>query len=344
VSSSRKWRFGGRSRSWAVLAVVACLGLLLSAIAGRYQLDVLTTLVLYIAAASAWNLVGGIAGQFSLAHSVFIGAGSYAAVMAMRDLGVSAMSAVGLAVAISAVIALFTGLVLFRLRDAYFTVGSMAFTLAVLTWMTIWEFTGASRGISAPIDAVPRREELYLYALAIAVAAIAVSIVIFSSAYGLRVMAVRDDEEVADSLGVSPFWSKLGIMVVSGALTGSVGAVLALQRITVEPFSAFSVDWTMTFVVMSVIGGIGTIWGPVIGAVLVYYGLTVQLQSLPTVSTLVSGALLILVIRFAPNGLLGLYRTLRERLGHTLSTPREGAPVAAAEPNAPRRSQQPKGV
>tara|TARA_R100000365_G_C2735674_1_gene65067 strand:- start:207 stop:1157 length:951 start_codon:yes stop_codon:yes gene_type:complete len=292
-----------------VLAVVV------SAVAGRYQLDILTTLLLYVAGASAWNLVGGFAGQFSLAHSVFVGAGSYAVVLAMRDLGASAAIAVGVAVAVGGALALAAGTILFRLRGAYFTVGSMAFSLAALAWMTIWEFTGASRGISAPIEAVPRREELYFYAVVVAVVAIAVSIIIFHSAYGLRVMAVRDDEEVADSLGVSPFWSKLGIMVISGALTGAVGAVLALQRITVEPFSAFSIDWTMTFVVMSVIGGIGTVWGPVMGAVVVYYGLTVQLQSLPTLSTLISGALLILVIRFAPHGLLGVYQAARERLG-----------------------------
>ena len=232
----------------------------------------------------------------------------------MRDVGLSPAAGVGFAVLVGGVLALIAGAVLFRLRGAYFTVGSLAFALAAIAWMTIWQFTGASRGISAPIDAVPRREELYFYALVTAVVAIAVSVAIFYSSYGLRVMAVRDDEEVADSLGVSPFWSKLGIMVVSGALTGAAGAILALQRITVEPFSAFSVDWTMTFVVMSVIGGIGTVWGPPIGAVLIYYGLTIQLQGLPTVSTLVSGVLLIVIIRFAPHGLLGVYRSIRESM------------------------------
>lgn len=303
-----------QGRSWLSLVVIAGLAALLSSVAGRYQVDVITTLMLYIAAASAWNLVGGFAGQFSLAHSVFVGAGSYGAVMAMQGMGVSAIPALGLAVLIGAGLALLAGTILFRLRGAYFTVGSMAFTFAVLTWMTIWEFTGASRGISAPIEAIPRREELFAIALIVAIVAIAVSIIIFHSRYGLRVMAVRDDEEVADSLGISPFWSKLSIMIVSGAITGGVGAVLAMQRITVEPFSAFSIDWTMTFVVMSVIGGIGTVWGPVIGAVIVYYGLTVQLQGLPTVSTLISGALLILVIRFAPHGLLGFFQSTYRRL------------------------------
>lgn len=101
--------------------------------------------------------------------------------------------------------------------------------------------------------------------------------------------------------------------MVSGALTSVVGAVLALQRISVEPFSAFSIDWTLTFVLMAIIGGLGTVWGPVVGAVLVYYGLTVQLQAYPTASMLVSGALLILFIRFLPGGLLGGLRGLSDR-------------------------------
>lgn len=299
-------RITGRSASFTVLVVLAVLLVLANTGLGRYDRDVLTSVLLYVAGASAWNLVGGMAGQFSLAHSAFVGAGSYTAVLLMRNLDVPAALAVLIAAVGGGLIAAIAGSLLFRLQGPYFTVASLAFSLAALTWMTTWDFTGATTGVSAPIDAVPDPEQVYLFGVVIAVAAILAAVLVKYSAFGLRVLSVRDDEEVASSLGVSPMAHKLAVMAVSGVLTGAAGAVLALQRITVEPFSSFSINWVMTFAVMAIIGGLGTVWGPVIGAALIYYGLTVQLQSLPTVSTLVSGVLLVLITKFVPGGILGL--------------------------------------
>jgi branched-chain amino acid transport system permease protein len=315
--SSFLHRVPAKWRSWAGLAVIALIVVAVSPVLGRYDRDLMTTLLLYIAGAVAWNLVGGMAGQFSLAHSVFIGAGSYVAAMMLRDLRVPVPVALVLAALGGAVLAVAISVVLFRLRGAYFTVGSLAVALAALAWMTTWEFTGATTGVNAPIALIPTPEELYFIAAITAVLAIGCAIAVYHSAYGLRLMAVRDDEDVADSLGVSPFGSKLVAMVLSGALTGLAGAVLALQRISVEPFSAFSLNWTMTFVVMSIIGGLGTVWGPVLGACLIYYGLTVQLQAFPTLSAIISGLLMIVLIKFLPGGLLGgiasVAGTLRRR-------------------------------
>ena len=180
--------------------------------------------------------------------------------------------------------------------------------------MTIWPFTGATQGLSAPIALAPDPPTLFTIALVLAVVGIATSVAVFHSRYGLRLIAIRDDEEVADSLGVAPFATKLGILVISGILTAAVGAGFALQSISIEPFSAFSINWTISFVVMSIVGGLGTVWGPVIGAVVIYYGLTVQLQSFPTLSSIVSGLLIIVLITFLPNGVLGGARRLVDRL------------------------------
>jgi branched-chain amino acid transport system permease protein len=300
-----------RSRSWIALLAIALVATTISPVLGRYDRDLLTTLLLYIGGAVAWNLVGGIAGQFSLAHSAFIGTGSYAAVMLLRDLRVPVWTALAAAAVGGAILAVGISAILFRLRGAYFTVGSLAVALGALAWMTTWEFTGATTGVNAPISLVPSPEDLYFLAVIVAVLAIASAITVFHSGYGLRLMAVRDDEDVADSLGVSPFATKLIAMVVSGALTGLAGAVLGLQRISVEPFSAFSINWTMTFVVMSIIGGLGTVWGPVIGACLIYYGLTVQLQAFPTLSAIISGLLMIVLIKFLPGGVLGGLTAIR---------------------------------
>ena len=300
--------------SWVGLALIAVVGLAVEPGLGRSDRDVLTTLLLYIAGASAWNLIGGIAGQFSLAQSAFIGVGAYTAVMVMLRLGLPLYPALAAAAVLGAVLALVMGVVLLRLRGAYFTIGSLAFALAALSWMTIWPFTKATEGLSAPLALVPGPDELLTIALALAVLAIASAIALYHSAYGLRLMAVRDDEEVADSLGVAPFASKLGALLISGVLTALVGAAFAMQTVSIEPFSAFSVDWTISFIVMAIVGGLGTVWGPVVGAVIIYYGLTAQLQQFPTVSSVVSGVLIIVLITFLPNGLLGGARAILRRM------------------------------
>lgn len=310
----RLTRFPMPARSWTALGVLLVAGVAFHPLVSRSDQDTLTTLFLYIAGAAAWNLVGGIAGQFSLAQSVFVGAGSYTTVMMMLKLGWSGTIALAAAAAMGMVLAVVMGCVLLRLRGAYFTIGSLAFALAALSWMTVWSFTGATEGLSAPLALAPAPAELFPIALGVAGVAIALSIAIYHSRYGLRLMAVRDDEEVADSLGVAPFASKLGILVASGTVTALVGGVLALQTISIEPFSTFSVKWTISFVVMAIVGGLGTVWGPVIGAALIYYGLTVQLQDLQALSSILSGALIIVLITFLPRGVLGGVSALVDRV------------------------------
>ncbi|WP_172582521.1 branched-chain amino acid ABC transporter permease [Subtercola boreus] len=272
---------------------------------GRYQMSLVTTLLAYVAAATAWNIIGGIGGQFSLASSAFIGVGSYVTIMMLRGTGLPLWSCLATAAVGGALFAALTGVVLFRLRGFYFTIGTLAVALAALTWMTTFAFTGATTGISAPLALIPSGAALYQMALVVAGVATAVGIVVFYSPFGLRLMAVRDDEDVADSLGISPFRSKMVAMTLSGAFIGLAGGVFALQKASIEPFSAFSLDWSITIVVMVVVGGIGTVWGPTIGAIVIYYGITVQLQSVPAVSSVISGILMILVIKFLPHGIVG---------------------------------------
>ena len=296
--------------SWCGVAALLIVGLLAHPALGRQGENVTTTLLLYVTGATAWNLIGGMGGQFSLAQSAFVGVGGYTSVMVMLKLGWSIGPALLAAAVLGLALAGLMGAVLLRLRGPHFTIGSLAFALAALSWMTIWSFTGATTGLSAPLALVPPPATTFTIALVLAVAAVGVSTAIAHSRYGLRLMAVRDDEEVADSLGVTPFATKLVALVLSGVLTALVGATFAMTTISIEPFSAFGVDWTISFVVMAIVGGLGTVWGPALGAVIVYYGLTVQLQQFPTVSSIVSGVLIVALIIFLPNGILGALRRL----------------------------------
>ena len=303
-----------RARSLIVLAALV-LGLLLAQGAlGRYQVSVVTTLLLYVAMVSAWNLIGGITGQFSLASSAFVGVGSYAVVLLLRDTAIPLPAALGLAATGGAVFAAVLGLILFRLRGFYFTIGTLAAALATMTWMTTWSLTGGTTGISAPLNLIPDSRTLFLWAVGIAGIAMLTSILVISSSLGLRMKAVRDDEDIADSLGISPFAMKMIAIVISGAITAVAGGMFALQKASVEPFSAFGLDWSITIIVMAIVGGMGTTWGPVVGVIVIYYGLTVQLQSFPAFSALLSGLILIAVIKFLPGGIVGTIGGLRGRL------------------------------
>ena len=302
VSPSRN-----RSLIGLVIGVAVLLGV--TGMLGRYQISVATTILLYIGVTSAWNLIGGIAGQFSLASSAFIGVGAYSVVMMLRGLGVPVAVGLAFAVVVGAAFAAILGVILFRLRGFYFTIGTLAAALAAMTWMTTWQFTGGTSGVSAPLALIPDSKTLYIWAVAAAAITVAVSILVVNSSLGLRLKSVRDGEDIADSLGISPFGMKMIAMVISGALTALGGALFALQKASIEPKSAFGLDWSITVIVMAIVGGLGTVWGPVIGAVVIYYGITVQLQSLPAVSALLSGVILVLVIRFLPGGILGTIET-----------------------------------
>ena len=298
-------RGAARTRSLIGLAagVVVLVGI--HGVLGRYEVAVFTSVLLYVVLASAWNLIGGVAGQFSLASSALVGVGSYAVVLSLRHLGVPVAVGLAFAVVAGALVAAVLGLILFRLRGFYFTIGTLGAALAAMTWMTTWQLTGGTSGVSAPLALIPDSRTLYLWAVAAAAITIATAILVIDSGLGLRLKAVRDGEDIADGLGISPFRTKMVAMLLSGALTGLGGGLFALQKASVEPFSAFGLDWSITIIVMAIVGGLGTVWGPVLGAVVIYYGVTVQLQSLPAVSALLSGVILVVVIRFLPDGLLG---------------------------------------
>jgi branched-chain amino acid transport system permease protein len=148
-----------------------------------------------------------------------------------------------------------------------------------------------------------------------AVAAVTTASVAFiaRSRFGLRLMAVRDDEDAALELGVNSFAVKLGAFTLSAFFVGLAGALLALQKLTLEPYSAFSLTFTINMIIACVIGGLGTVVGPLLGAA-VMFGLQQWLEDYADWSTLILGIALIVIIRIAPGGLVGLARGGWERL------------------------------
>jgi len=302
---------------WGGLLVVL-LGTLLLAQANvmltRYQLDVATTLLAFAALAQAWNILAGFSGQFSLGASAFVGTGAYATGLVQIHLGLPYPLAILVAAAAGGVLAGVLAWPLLRLRGDYFTIGTLAAALALQAWMFNWSFAGGSTGISLPIDAVPGPVWVFRIACTVAGVVMATAYFVARSRFGLRLRAVRDHEGAAAGLGISAFRHRLAALVISGVLMGLVGAVVALQQVSFEPSGMLGIEWTINALLMTIVGGLGTLTGPVVGALVVYYVLTKQLASYQSLSIVIEGVLLIVIVRFAPRGLWPLLTTGMRRL------------------------------
>lgn len=275
----------------------------------RNTQDLLLNLLIWIGVAQAWNIIGGIGGQLSLGHSVFVGAGGYTTAMLLlkTDLGWPlALVGAGL---VSAGLAWVVAFPLLRLSGVAFTIGSSALALAALAWMVTWTWTGESRGLTVPLDAVPDREAKFRLVAMLAVLTCVIAVLVLRSSFGLRLMAVRDDEHAAAALGVPAEVVKRRAFVLSAGLTGLIGAAVSLNQVYIEPNSMFGLTWVVTALVMVVVGGSGTAEGPVIGAFVIYYLVNRSLEDQPMVQAILSGVLVILVIVVAPRGIAGLLRS-----------------------------------
>lgn len=321
-----------RSKTLGGLGLVALAVVVLAAARGslsRYGVDVAVTIFLYVALAQAWNILGGLGGQVSLGTSGFVGLGSYSLTLVLVHTGVPIVAALAGAAVAGALFALVVSVPLFRLRAAYFSIGTLALTLAAQSLFLNWDWAGATQGIAVPFEQAPAAETLYLYALVLAGVVMAAGWLIRNGDYGLRLMAIRDNEDAAGTLGVAAFRVKLVAFVLTSAFMAVAGGLVAAQQVSIEPNSAFGLGWTINAIVMTVVGGVGTLMGPVIGVLVVYYGIQQQLEGSPEVSSLLTGVLLVLIVRLAPTGIWGLIRDAVARL-RSRSTPRPlgGAPAA----------------
>ncbi|WP_460835101.1 branched-chain amino acid ABC transporter permease [Nocardioides hungaricus] len=294
------------------------------------QLDTFTTLFAFVALAQAWNIQAGFTGQVSLGASAFVGIGAYTAGLVLLHTDVGYVTALVLAMLVGVVLAAVLAPPLLRLRGDYFAVGTLAAALAIQAWIINWDFAGGSTGISLPLDQIPSPVAVYQISCLVGGLALATACAVSRSSFGNRLRAVRDSESAAIGLGVSAFRHRLAALLISGALTGLTGGLVALQQVSFEPMGMLGINWTVNALLMTVVGGMGTVLGPVVGAVVVYYFLTRQLESYQTLSVVVEGLLLVAIVRFAPQGIWPLITRLLSwclaRAGDSGSSPRREGP------------------
>lgn len=299
----------------AGVMVLTLLGTQAAGVLGRYKVDVATTLLTFIALSQAWNILAGFAGQFSLGVSAFVGTGAYAAGLAQIHLGAGYLTATLVAGAAGGVLSLLLSQPLLRLRGDYFSIGTLAAALALQAWLLNWSYAGGSTGLSLPLAGLPDGGGVFRLSCVVAGLAMGTALFVSRSRFGLRLKAVRDHEHAASGLGVSVFRHRLIALLLHGLLVGLAGGVIALQQASFEPGGMLSLSWTINALLMAIVGGIGTVVGPVVGAVVVYNLLTKQFSGHPTLGLILEGLLLIVIVRFAPRGLWPLLTDSCRRIG-----------------------------
>jgi len=276
----------------------------------RAGIRLTTEFLCVVALAQMWNLLAGYCGLASMGQQAFVGIGAYALVVLGLQMGVPVFWVVPLAGLAALVIAIPTALIAFRLRGAYFAIGTWVLAEVYRLVVTNLPQMSGGSGLSiAPllrdIDPDDRLAWTLWIAVALCMASLLGTYTILRSKWGLAMTAVRDSEVASESLGISVTQVKWAVYLGAAAMTAMVGALIFTTKLRISPDAAFSMDWTALMFFSVVIGGIGTLEGPILGA-LVFFALREWLSDWGSQYLIILGVLTIAVILWAPGGLWGL--------------------------------------
>ena len=316
-----------RASTAALILAIPVLLLLIAlpAFASRVLLQELFYVFTMLALAQLWNLLAGSAGLISVGQQAFVGVGAYALFAFSVAAGLDPVLSIVLAGAVAGLVAMPSALIVFRLRGAYFAIGTWVVAEVCRLILAQVKQLGGGTGTSLPADVAgsmigldfvrkllavrgPAARDILSYwlALLLAVGTFALVYRLLRSRHGLALSAIGDSEPAAESAGVDVYRTKFLIYVVTAIATGMVGALIFLQKARISPDAAFSlIDWTAYAIFIVVIGGIGTLEGPIIG-VAIFYLLQYYLAALGSWYLIILGGLAILLMLFAPAGVWGL--------------------------------------
>jgi branched-chain amino acid transport system permease protein len=276
--------------------------------AGDYWMRILTGVCMWAGLAMAWNVIGGYGGYISFGHAAFFGIGAYATALLMQpERHWNFFLTLPVGVAAAALVAAVVGWPTLKLRGAYFAIATWAMAEAILQLATVASFTGGSSGLTIPAF---QSTSYFFYAMLITagVTYLLCYVLLERSRFGYKVRAVRDNEPAARSVGIDTTRVKIQAFVLSAVIPAVFGGIYAYWITFMNPTSVFSADITDQMVVMALIGGLGTMWGPAIGAAALYilnrefvawFGDTTSYIAMV-------GALVALVVLFLPDGLVSL--------------------------------------
>jgi branched-chain amino acid transport system permease protein len=303
-----------------VLGAFGLAGLLILALAPRYLLlsseqRTLAGVFMFVVLAQGWNLIGGFAGYPSFGNVVFFGLGGYTTAILMAKAGASFWLALPAAAAVGVLFAVLVGIPVLRLRGHYFAIATLGVAEGMREVVVNLEgLTGGNSGITVPAvgakatTSYPGNTGFYFYFLVLALIAIAVVWAVSRSRFGYGLRAIAQDEEAAAAAGINTTRAKIAAFALSGLLTAMAGSIYAFQQVTIYPTRLFDVDITVLMVVMAVIGGTGTVVGPVIGAVALQFLSEWLRTNYTDWHTFIFGGIIVLAVVLLPMGAVSFAR------------------------------------
>lgn len=296
--------------------------LLLQVASSGVVLNFIMTALYAALLAQAWNILGGFGGQFSFGHALFFGTGAYVQALAQVQWGINPWLALPVAVALSSAVGLLVGALSFRygLKGSYFALVTLAFAEVFRIVALSVPFTGAGVGLMVPLREgfanmqFDSRRGYALLVLGFVVLALLVTCWLKHSRFGAYLQAVRDNEDAALAAGVNPFRIKLGAIVLSGGFMGAAGGFYVQVFQYIDPGIAYGSHTSVEALVGAIVGGLGTLWGPLLGALALHLLADVTRNlfgQLPGINMVIYGSVLVLIVMFAPRGLGGVGQSIR---------------------------------
>jgi branched-chain amino acid transport system permease protein len=297
---------------------------------GAFYLDIGVTFLLAAISASAWNIVGGYAGQVSVGHSIFYGFGAYCPLLFYQLFGWPPLAGIPIGIAISILVAILIGLPTFRLTGHYFSMATIAVAELVRIFTSTWDLVGAAIGLQGPAvargwwDLTFRGELPYYYIfLGVLTVLLVVTWLMERSRFGYYLRAIKTRERAARSLGVPVLQVKIKALVLSAIFTSIAGSLYSLKTGFIDPESGFGILVSVQMVIIAALGGAGTLYGPLLGALIL-----IPLQTATNtwfggggsgLTYILYGGIIVIIARFEPGGLLDLWDKFapkRWRRGH----------------------------
>jgi branched-chain amino acid transport system permease protein len=258
-----------------------------------------------------WNLLAGYSGLISLGQQMFIGIGGYSLAVLSMYHGLPIFLSVFLGGVISVLLAVLISLPIFRMKGVYFAIGTWIIAEALGICFSNWGYVRYGMGLFIQPAYKLSISTIYYAALGICMGSIAAIYLLLRSNLGLALMAIRDDDAASEAIGVNIFRCKFTCFLLSAFITGMTAGVLYLNTIFIQPFEAFGIGWTVKLLFIVIIGGLGTVAGPIVGAT-VFVMLQQYLSEYVGFNLIILGTITIAVIFFTPKGMVG---TFQEKLG-----------------------------
>jgi len=312
------------ARSWLLHGGLLLIALVFPLVfSSNFAINFGVMALFYAFIGQSWNIAGGFAGQLSFGHVVFFGAGAYASTILQMRFGFNPWLGLPASALAGAVVGFVIAFLSFRagLKGSYFALITLAFAEVLRIIANSVEITGGGLGMLIPAKPsaanfqFPERIGFYYLILALTAGSIVIALWLKRSRFGAQLAAIRENEDAARALGVNVFREKVKVLMLSGAIGGIGGCFFAQYFLYIDPLVVFGIDKSVEMLLVSMIGGAGTVYGPLIGAVLLAAvgDFTRVLTDVQGLSLVLYGALLLVIIAFLPNGLIDLFKHFGKR-------------------------------